>query len=400
MTHELIQETVLSKTKNNIMLRIAVAGVIRLFINTSIRFFYPFAPVLSRGLGVPVTAVTNVIAINQVTGLLSPFFGPMADTKGYRPMMFIGLTALFAGMTAAFVFPDYKAVCIAMFIAGLSRSAFNPSILAYIGREVPYVKRAFAIGILETSWAASTLIGIPLIGFVIDKWGWLAPFPVLAFAALLSLYGVYRYIPESIHASSGLNKRSGKSLWLIILKSPPALGGIAFAFFTSAANDCFFVTYGLWMEDTFNLTTLSIGLTTAIIGAAELSGEFMTAGLSDRIGLKKSTFIGGLISAASYLMIPASGNSLTTGLIALFVVFLSLEFTIVSTLSFITEVIPEARATMLSCFYAAASLGRVVGAVTGGVLYQKGGEWIVCPAAFAAGIIALMVFFAGIRKKI
>jgi hypothetical protein len=53
--------------------QIGVATLGRLFLNTSRRFVYPFAPALSRELGVPVTAITSLIALNLATGLLSPF---------------------------------------------------------------------------------------------------------------------------------------------------------------------------------------------------------------------------------------------------------------------------------------------------------------------------------------
>jgi len=59
----------------------------RLLLNTARRFAYPFAPALSRGLGVSLTAFTSIIAVNQATTLLGMFFGPLADRLGYRLMM-------------------------------------------------------------------------------------------------------------------------------------------------------------------------------------------------------------------------------------------------------------------------------------------------------------------------
>ena len=43
--------------------KVGVAISCRLVLNTARRFAYPFAPVLSRGLNVPLTAVTFLIAI-------------------------------------------------------------------------------------------------------------------------------------------------------------------------------------------------------------------------------------------------------------------------------------------------------------------------------------------------
>jgi predicted MFS family arabinose efflux permease len=59
-----------------------------------------------------------------------------------------------------------------------------------------------------------------------------------------------------------------------------------------------------------------------------------------------------------------------TGLAILFFIF---EFTVVTGLSLCTEILPGARATMMSGFFATAGLGRVCGALMGGVVWQAGG---------------------------
>ena len=71
--------------------QIEVATLSRLFLNTARRFPYPFAPALSRGLGVPLTAVTRLIAANQITGISGLFFAPLGDRWGYRVMLLAGL---------------------------------------------------------------------------------------------------------------------------------------------------------------------------------------------------------------------------------------------------------------------------------------------------------------------
>ena len=78
--------------------QVGVSAACRMILNTARRFAYPFAPVLSRGLGVPLPAVTSIIAVNQATGVLGIFFGPVADRLGYRVMMIFGLGLLVAGM--------------------------------------------------------------------------------------------------------------------------------------------------------------------------------------------------------------------------------------------------------------------------------------------------------------
>jgi MFS family permease len=64
------------------------------------------------------------------------------------------------------------------------------------------------------------------------------------------------------------------------------LGVLGFAFFASVANDNFFVVYAAWLEEAFYLSIVTLGITTAVIGVAELLGEGLTASLADWMGLR------------------------------------------------------------------------------------------------------------------
>nr|HMQ54342.1 MFS transporter [Anaerolineae bacterium] len=171
-------------------LQVGVATLGRFVFNTSRRFVYPFAPALSRGLGVPLTAITSLIAINQATGLLSPFFGPVSDRWGYRVMMLAGLGMLAVGMFASGVLPLYGIIMIALFLAGLGKSIFDPALLAYLGERVPFHRRGLVIGVTEFARGAGALGGIPLARVLIDPLGRQAPFLTLGGLSLLCLAGL------------------------------------------------------------------------------------------------------------------------------------------------------------------------------------------------------------------
>ncbi|MEJ2474228.1 MAG: MFS transporter [Desulfobacterales bacterium] len=159
----------------------------RILLNVARRFAYPFAPVLSRGLGVPLAAVTSMIAVNQATGVLGMLFGPLADRFGYRLMMMTAMGLLVSGMLAAGLVPHYGVVMACLLLAGLGKNIFDPAIQAYAGENISFKRRGLVIGVLEFSWAGSTLIGMPLIGLLIDRYGWRSPFFALAAAGLIGL---------------------------------------------------------------------------------------------------------------------------------------------------------------------------------------------------------------------
>lgn len=119
----------------------------------------------------PLTAITSLIAVNQVTGVLSPVFSPLGDRWGYRAMMLAGLAMLTGGMLVGGLLPVYGMVLLGLFLAGLGKSVFDPALHAYVGERVPYQRRGLAIGMLEFAWAGSALVGIPLVGLLMERLG-------------------------------------------------------------------------------------------------------------------------------------------------------------------------------------------------------------------------------------
>ncbi len=359
--------------ESKILWQIGSAFANRLTINTARRFVYPFAPVLSRGLGVPLTAVTSLIAVNQVTGIFSLVFGPLGDRWGYRTMLLLGLVTLSTGMFMSGLFPFYGMVLAGVFLAGVAKSMFDPSILAFAGKHVPFHRRGMAIGILEMSWAASSLAGIPLIGLLIERFGWRSPFFVLGSLGIVGGVLLMFLMPkERPDPAPAPRFALGKS-WGRLVRERSALGALGFAFCVCGANDNLFVIYGVWLEGSFGLTVVALGLATTVIGAAELAGEGLIAWLADRIGLKQSVIFGAVLAGLSYIALPLLNRSLPLALTGLFLTFLTVEFTIVASISFFTEVLPDARGTMMAGYLAAASIGRVCGAMLAGPLWLLGG---------------------------
>lgn len=360
---------------------------------------YPFAAALSRGIGVPLISVTSLIALNQFTGLLSPLFGPLGDRWGYRTMMLIALGLLGIGMLVVGVLPFYGVLLVGVLLAGLAKSIYDPALQAYVGERVTYNRRGMVIGLIELSWAGAALIGIPLMGLLIAQFGWRAPFMFLGIMAFVSLAALAWAIPGGEHKT----KETGKSInfrhaWRQLRQSRAALGVLGFGFFVAMANDSVFVVYGAWLETSFGLGLVALGTATTVIGIAELTGETLTATLSDRIGLKRAVTIGIVFLTASYLVLPLIGNTLPLALVGLFIVFISFEFTIVTSFPLVTEVLPNARATMMSAYLASSGLGRVVGALIGGPLWLSGNILAVGLVSAVLTAVSLLFFLWGLHR--
>jgi predicted MFS family arabinose efflux permease len=125
-----------------------------------------------------------------------------------------------------------------------------------------------------------------------------------------------------------------------------------------------------------------------VIGLSELGGEGLTAVLVDRLGKPRAVMLGLAMNCLAAFALPLVGRSLLGALAGLFFFYISFEFTIVSSIPMMSEIVPSARATMMSTSAAALSLGRALGALLATPLYALG-FWGSCMAAVAFNILAL-----------
>ena len=379
--------------------QLGAAIIARLILNTSRRMPYAFAPTFSRALGVPLPAITSLIALNQATSLLGPLSGPLGDRWGYRTMMLGGLGLLGVGMLAAGILPVYTVVALAVVLAGVAKIFFDPAIQAYTGECVPYRNRGLAIGMIETSWAGSTLLGIPLAGVLIERAGWQSPFVALGVLALLSWLLIAWLIPSSrLRGHNGHWLSAYRDTWQPLRQRPATWSLLGFTLLTCAANDCIFVVYASWLETRFALTVVALGSATIVIGLAELLAEGLVATASDRIGLHRAAVAGTALAVVSYIALPLASATLPLALSGLFFIFLCFEFSIVSAMSVFTEVMPNARGTMMSLNLSAAGAGRTLGALLGGLVWPVGGLLASSTAAAAICAMALGCLVWGLKR--
>lgn len=371
--------------------------LVRLFLNTGRRFIYPFAPALSRSLDVPLTAITTIIASSQFTSLLGLFTGPLADRIGNRVVMRTGLAVLSIGMLLCGLVAEYWAVFVGLVLASFGKTIFDPAIQSFIGNHVPFAQRGRVIGVIETAWAGSTLIGIPAFALIIEHMGLQTSFYVLAFFGAVGWFMIARILPEDEENT----KAQGASVSLLsgifsLFRKRSTAGMLLFGFWISLANDGLFVVYGLWLEQSFQVSLVTLGFSTIAIGCAELLGESITALFADKIGLKRTIVISLCLVSGAYFMLPLLDGCLSWALTGMFFVFLFFEIVMVTSFSLSTELLPRARATMMSGFYALSGIGRMAGVLGAGIFWKIGGIQMVAWSAACFTLLGLISLVWGL----
>lgn len=356
---------------------------------------YPYITVFEAGLGISTKAISWALALRSSIGALAPLLGSLADRYGRKVGMIAGLFIFTLGVglfSTWSTFPVFVAMLILTFTGG---AIFIPSLQAYLGDSVPYAKRGTVLGISEIGWSLSFILGIPAIGWIITQKDWHAPFPWLTVLGILAILILIIILPkDSLPQTHKANLLKTMGL---IFKTPVAMAGIIISFSIAASNELINLVFGRWLYDAFDLQIAALALASIIIGFSELGGEVLVSLFVDNLGKARSVGAGLILNALAVLMLPLIGQSINGALIGLFLLYLTFEFTIVSCIPLITELLPGARATLIANFFTSIAVGRATGAFIAPFLYNLGarpdsGPSLI-PISITAALLNLLALF-------
>ncbi|MCY4061834.1 MAG: MFS transporter [Chloroflexi bacterium] len=369
----------------------------RLAINVTRRFPYPFVSPIGAAFGVPATSIQNIIALTNGAGLFSPLFGTLSERYGKKSVMLGALVIMTAMSLLGALFSDYGIFVLVMFGFSVGKIIYDPTFQAYLGDVIHFSRRARVMGIAELSWALSLVIAAPVAGFLLDVSSLRAIFVFLAIllgASAIVFWLLVEPAPEK-RRQDRMRIMNPLSAMRVVSAHPPAVFALMFTVCLTASHEIFFINYGLWMEDSFGLVLTALGAVTIVIAAAEVIGEFIVITLADRFGTKRTTMCGMLIAAVLFLIIPHLSFSLPAAMFGIFLIFISIEAAIVSALPLFSEILPQARAVMMSANVGAHSLGRVTGGALGAIIYKfsDGNFLFIGLVAGGLGILAFLIMF-------
>ena len=354
--------------------KLATFTLIRVVINTAYRMVYPFLAVFARGLDVNITVISGLVANRAIIGAVEPFIFPFIETRGRKFGMLLGLGLFVLSMGTVVLWPSLTSLAIALVLGLVGKAIFDPSLTSYVADHISYERRGTAIAILEFAWSLAFILGIPTVGFIIARSTWSAPFSVLGvlgFAAFIFIALTLTDSAKPMHHEDGIFGNVKQ-----IITSPTVLIAFSIGLLVTLANEVVNLMFGVWLEDSFKLQIAALAGASAVIGLSELGGEGFVALFVDRVGKVRAAGIGILANCIAAVLLPLIGRVEWGALAGLFFFYITFEFTIVSTIPLMTEVMPSARATTLAFSGAAHSIGRAIGALIAPSLYVLGFSFI------------------------
>jgi len=354
--------------------------------NLALRWITAFLPTLERAFSTTTGTLTSILGVAELGGLSTTLVGRTLD-RGRHRLIFVASLLLVTASSVIALGGSIATFSISMVLLLVGVSNLTVAGIAYIGERVSYSSRGRAIGTFETSWALSLLLGAPILAFLIDRYGWRAAYVALALLNGLAAVAIFRSMPAP--QAAGATKRSSlfgglpQSAWAPLIASAAVAG----------AGMSIFVVMGAWLSDDYGLSVAGLGAIATGIGAAELASSSAVAVVADRIGIKRSVGIGGLLLGLGLVVITLSNDSVITALIGLIVLVIGFEYGFVSSLSLMSEAAPQARGTAIAIGNAIATITRASLIVISGQCYERFGilgSVTVSAAALCAAAAALI----------
>jgi predicted MFS family arabinose efflux permease len=164
-----------------------------------------------------------------------------------------------------------------------------------------------------------------------------------------------------------------------------------------ASSQFLFVTFGGWLEDSFDFTPAALSAVTFALGLGELVSSVTSARRTDRWGKERSAAMGAGLMVPSAIGLALWHDHLAVGLLFLVIAVTGFEFAIVSALAIAGTLVPESPARGLGLMIGAGTLGRAAASIPATRLYERSGlGW---PAMMSATLATCTVIAMLARSR-
>ncbi len=336
----------------------------------------PILPTLSQNLGASDTEIGMIAAIYALMNFaFSPLWGTLSDRHGRRPIILVSI--LITAVAYLFFAQAYFLwiLIISRVFSGIG-SANIGAAQAYIGDITTPANRAKSMGLIGAAFGLGFIAGPPIGGFIKASYGLETLGYVAAGLSALNFVVAYFFLPESIekkNLTSTFNFNIVKSIYEQLKK--PLIRELFYVnfIFITAFSMMQVTAVLLWSEHSF-FNESQIGFVFMYIGVCSAIVQIGLIGYFKRkFGEQRMLMIGIGLMILGLFGMPFFQDDLFIPyeLIVLLLIALANGFVSPALLSLITQASPVGevgRTTGLNQSFS--SLGRVVGPIMGGALYE------------------------------
>ncbi|HEX2995045.1 MAG TPA: MFS transporter [Anaerolineales bacterium] len=330
--------------------------------------------------------------------ICAPLWGILSDRIGRKPVLAFGVLGYAISLFLFGLATNFWMLFLARTLSGILSSATMPTAMAYIGDNAPEQERSEGMGQIGAATGIGIVLG-PLLGGFLSTASLSLPFFIGAGLAFLAFLFVIAILPESRLLQPTTAQRATLTLGTFrqVFLSPAGVL-LLLIFVMSFGLTSFQGITGLYVVDKFNFNTKQVGAIWMVMGGTLIVGQgALTGPLTKRFGeavLIRAGLVGGVLGFIAMSL----AINYSTILLALSFFSLTLALTGPALNAYISRFAGERQGTLMGLNSAATSLGRVIGPLWGGYLYEVNIEFPYLSGA-AALVLALLVSWLGVHEQ-
>ena len=306
-----------------------------------------------------------------ISGFLSAGFADRFDRKKFLLFFYTGfvLATLLCGIAPTFIL-----LLIARILTGVFGGVIGSMVLAITTDLFEYQVRGRVMGIIQTAFAASQILGLPAGMYFSNLWGWHAPFLMIVVVSALVGVVIWKVVkPIDAHLKFKIDRSPLHHIVTTVSTPRYILGFLATALLTTGGfmlmpfSSAFTVhNLGIPIEQ-LPMIYLVTGLSAIVVGPA-------VGRLSDQIGKFKTFTIGTVITTVMVVVYTQLGVSSLATVIAVNVVMFSGIFSRMIPAQALTSAIPtpDSRGAFMAVSSSLQQLSGGVAAMLAGFIVQEG----------------------------
>lgn len=330
--------------------------------------------------------------------LFAPIWGRLSDLFGRRPIILIGLAGSAVSYAIFGLATSLTTLFVARCLAGIA-GANIPTAQAFIADTTTPENRARGMGLIGAAFGLGFILG-PAIGGFMSQWGYAAPALFAAALSLANLLAGLFLLPESLPPGRrGKSSRIGRVEAFRLAIARPRLPLVLTVFFVGiTAFASFEAMFALFAEVRFGFGAATIGYLFAWIGIVLVVVQGVLVGqVVRRVGEHRLVPIALLLVASSLAAVAWVPTvpllAATVGLLAM-----GMGFQSPSMMSVISQLAdPADQGSTLGVSQSLGSLGRVIGPIWGGWVFDRFGHAVPIYSASALMLVAVVMSLVAFR---
>lgn len=351
----------------------------------------PILPYYAKSLGASATTLgLLMMSYSAMQFIFSPLWGKHSDKIGRRKVLLLCIGGMMVAMLALGFAHSIAQLFLARILAGLFGANISVA-QAYIADVTPPETRAKGMGMIGAAFGIGFLIG-PALGGILSKWGYGTPALVAAGLSLVNLIFAFFNLPEppiSQDVRAEHRPHVTRSVWAEAMANSPVALAIGLFFLATLSMAQIETSFALFLLARFQLDAYHAGLILALM--ALVMGLVQGGGIGKLVkafGERKLIGMGILL-----MMVSLWGLSFFQAL-GLFVVGVTVyglgyALTNPSLSSLASRFAPaHSQGATLGVYQSAGSMGRILGPLAAGLLFDHLG--LTAPFLAASGMFAVM----------